>query len=103
MQGDITMRRPPFTVRPLALSVTLALASPIAMATDATTGYEDIIDLLSVSPTADDPNAITWKDQLNDYIVLFLKYLCYCAVKGDLYERIYSITNRVWNARKCGF
>jgi len=31
------MRRPPFTVRPLALSVTLALASPIAMATDATT------------------------------------------------------------------
>ena len=40
-----------------------------------TTGYEDIIDLLSVSPTASDPNSITWKDQLNDYVVLFLKYL----------------------------
>lgn len=40
-----------------------------------TTGYEDIIDLLSVSPTASDPNAITWRDQLNDYVILFLKYL----------------------------
>jgi hypothetical protein len=39
------------------------------------TGYEDIIDLLSVSPTANNPDAITWKDQLNDYVILFLKYL----------------------------
>ena len=31
------MRRPPFTVRPLALSVTLALTSPVVMAADATT------------------------------------------------------------------
>ena len=43
--------------------------------TQATTGYEDIIDVLSVSPTASDPNAVSWKDQLNDYVILFLKYL----------------------------
>ncbi len=28
------MHRPPFTLRPLALSVTLALSSPVAMAAD---------------------------------------------------------------------
>jgi hypothetical protein len=39
------------------------------------TGYEDIIDLLSVSPSASNPDAITWKEQLNDYVILFLKYL----------------------------
>ena len=36
--------------------------------------YTDIIDLISVSATASDPNAVTWKDQMQDYSVLFLKY-----------------------------
>lgn len=36
--------------------------------------YEDIIDTLSVSPSASNPSSVTWKDQLNDYIILFLKY-----------------------------
>lgn len=39
-----------------------------------TSTYEDIIDTLSVSPSASDQNAVTWKDQINDYIILFLKY-----------------------------
>jgi hypothetical protein len=39
-----------------------------------TTTYEDIIDTLSVSPSASNPNSITWQDQLNDYVILFLKY-----------------------------
>jgi len=45
------------------------------MSDQITTGYEDIIDVLSVSPSASDQSAITWKDQLNDYVILFLKYL----------------------------
>ena len=40
-----------------------------------TASYEDIIDTLSVSPSASNPSAITWQDQLNDYVILFLKYL----------------------------
>lgn len=48
-------------------------SSPAA-STNVSTTYEDIIDTLSVSPSASDPNAITWQDQLNDYIILFLKY-----------------------------
>ena len=39
-----------------------------------TSTYEDIIDTLSVSPSASNQAAITWQDQLNDYIILFLKY-----------------------------
>lgn len=39
-----------------------------------TSTYEDIIDTLSVSPSARNSIAITWQDQLNDYIILFLKY-----------------------------
>ncbi len=39
-----------------------------------TSTYEDIIDTLSVSPSASNPNSITWQDQLNDYVILFLKY-----------------------------
>jgi hypothetical protein len=42
---------------------------------DASTTYEDIIDVLSVSPSASDPNSITWQDQFSDYIILLLKYL----------------------------
>ena len=38
------------------------------------TTYEDIIDTLSVSPSASNPLAITWQDQLNDYIIMLLKY-----------------------------
>lgn len=37
--------------------------------------YTDLIDLLSVSPTQSDLSKITWKDQLQDYGILFLKYL----------------------------
>ena len=36
--------------------------------------YTDLIDLLSVSITAGD-KPITWKDQLQDYGILFIKYL----------------------------
>ena len=39
-----------------------------------TSTYEDIIDTLSVSPSASNPNSVTWQDQLNDYVILFLKY-----------------------------
>lgn len=42
--------------------------------TKITSTYEDIIDTLSVSPSASNPAAITWQDQLNDYVILFLKY-----------------------------
>ena len=38
-------------------------------------GYEDIIDTLSVSPSAGPNASLTWKDQLSDYIIMFLKYL----------------------------
>jgi hypothetical protein len=41
---------------------------------DAVSSYEDIIDLLSVSPSASDSSKVNWKDQLNDFIILFLKY-----------------------------
>ena len=42
---------------------------------DTTPSYESIIDLLSVSATAKNPESITWQEQLQDYIVLVLKYL----------------------------
>ena len=35
---------------------------------------QGIIDILSVSPTAGD-NPVTWKDQIQDYCILVLKYL----------------------------
>ena len=38
-----------------------------------TTSYEDVIDALSISPTAGD-NPLTFNDQLQDYFILFLKY-----------------------------
>lgn len=43
-------------------------------ATNQKAGYEDIIDLLSVSPSAENPSSVTWQDQLSDYIILVLKY-----------------------------
>ena len=40
-----------------------------------TKNYTDLIDLLSVSTSASDKNAVTWQDQLSDYGILVLKYL----------------------------
>lgn len=45
-----------------------------ASASKLTSTYEDIIDTLSVSPSASNQASITWQDQLNDYFILFLKY-----------------------------
>ena len=42
---------------------------------DTSTNYTDLIDLLSVSPSASDSNVVTWQDQITDYIILVLKYL----------------------------
>jgi hypothetical protein len=36
--------------------------------------YTDIIDILAVSPSAVDKNNVLWTDQLQDYIILLLKY-----------------------------
>ena len=38
------------------------------------TQYSDIIDLLSVSPSASNPNSVNWQDQMTDFAILFLKY-----------------------------
>ena len=35
----------------------------------------DLIDMLSVSPTAKDPNNVNWQEQLQDFGVMVLKYL----------------------------
>ena len=37
--------------------------------------YTDFIDLLSVSVSADDKNAVKFEDQLTDYFILVMKYL----------------------------
>ena len=42
--------------------------------------YEDLIDLLSVSPSAKDKLAITWKEQLEDFMIMFLKYIFLVAI-----------------------
>lgn len=39
------------------------------------TSYTDLIDLLSVSPSAGANNPVTWQDQITDYGILVLKYL----------------------------
>ena len=36
--------------------------------------YEDIIDILSVSPSAEDNQNLKWTEQLEDYLILVLKY-----------------------------
>ena len=38
------------------------------------TSFEDVIGLLSVSATANNPDAVTFNDKLSDYFVLFIKY-----------------------------
>ena len=43
-------------------------------------GYEDIIDLISVSPSAGDKQNLTWNDQFNDYVILFLKYSFFVGI-----------------------
>jgi len=42
---------------------------------DEDTGFTDLIDLMSVSPSAKDQDNINWKEQLKDYGILVLKYL----------------------------
>jgi hypothetical protein len=37
------------------------------------TSYEDVIDFLSVSPSAINPTAITMSEQLKDFFILFMK------------------------------
>ena len=34
-----------------------------------------MIDLLSVSPSAENPESVNWKEQMQDYGILFIKYL----------------------------
>jgi hypothetical protein len=38
------------------------------------TSFEDVIDLLSVSPSASNPDSVTYQDQFTDYLILFVKY-----------------------------
>ena len=40
-----------------------------------TSTYPDLIDLLSVSPSAENPESVNWKEQMQDYGILFIKYL----------------------------
>jgi len=38
------------------------------------TSFEDVIDVLSVSPSASNPDSLTYQDQFTDYLLLFIKY-----------------------------
>mgnify|MGYP005997475789 CR=1 FL=1 len=38
------------------------------------TSFEDVIDVLSVSPSASNQDSITFQDQFTDYLLLFIKY-----------------------------
>ncbi len=38
------------------------------------TSFEDVIDVLSVSPSASNPDSVTFQDQFTDYLLLFIKY-----------------------------
>ena len=38
------------------------------------TSFEDVIDVLSVSPSASNQESITVQDQFTDYLLLFIKY-----------------------------
>ena len=38
------------------------------------TTFEEIVDMISVSPSAKDKESVTYQDQLTDYIFLVLKY-----------------------------
>jgi len=41
---------------------------------ESSTTFEDVIDILSVSPSASNPEAVTWQDQMTDYLILIMKY-----------------------------
>jgi len=45
-----------------------------AVTSEISSGYEDVIDLISVSPSAGNKISVTLTDQFNDYVILFLKY-----------------------------
>jgi len=38
------------------------------------TSFEDVIDVLSVSPSASNTESVTFQDQFTDYLILFMKY-----------------------------
>ena len=38
------------------------------------TSFEDVIDILSVSPSASNPDSVTVQDQFTDYLILVIKY-----------------------------
>ena len=38
------------------------------------TSFEDVIDMISVSPSASNPDAVTTQDKFSDYLILFMKY-----------------------------
>jgi hypothetical protein len=38
------------------------------------TSFEDVIDMISVSPSASNPDAVTMQDKFSDYLILFMKY-----------------------------
>ncbi len=41
---------------------------------ESTTSFEDVIDMISVSPSASNPDAVTTQDKFSDYLILFMKY-----------------------------
>ena len=41
---------------------------------EASTSFEDVIDMISVSPSASNPDAVTMQDKFSDYLILFMKY-----------------------------
>ena len=45
-----------------------------AVTSEISSGYEDLINIISVSPSAGNKISVTLTDQFNDYVILFLKY-----------------------------
>ena len=41
---------------------------------EASTSFEDVIDMISVSPSASNKQSVTVQDQFSDYFILFMKY-----------------------------
>ena len=41
---------------------------------ESSTSFEDVIDMISVSPSASNPDAVTMQDKFSDYLILFMKY-----------------------------
>ena len=38
------------------------------------TTFEEVIDMISISPSAENKESVTYQDQISDYILLLLKY-----------------------------